>query len=74
MVWNFIFKSFDGDQESSDPIELELLTKTSSTHETRILSDHNLLATNPGKFIFIHLPNRSSIIYGSYSMIHICKG
>jgi len=40
-------ESFDGDQESSDPIELELLTKTSSTHETRILSDHNLLATNP---------------------------
>ena len=44
-----IFKSFDGDQESADPIELELLTKTSLTHETRILSDHNLLTTNPGK-------------------------
>ena len=62
--WKY-FKSFDGDQESADPIELELLTKTSLTHETRILSDHNLLTTNPGK---THLLNRWFISYDSYDM------
>ena len=65
LIYLKYFKSFDGDQESADPIELELLTKTSLTHETRILSDHNLLTTNPGK---IHLPNRWFMMYDSYDM------